>query len=293
MPPPSQIRLSFGLYFLLLSSALALACESSTRFHRLAILLVTFFLGGWAAGLPPGLGALRGALAAEEGRGGGTPTVRRLSMSELEGTRRGRAEDSVAERREWEEEEVRMDLTEVAEVRETTEDEEEVEERTGPPRDRDCSRRVWVLVGLGETRGLGVGLGDTVSFRNMLGLEGSLGGVLLEGIEEPLAVLLEEQVEAVSEVSSLVKVPCLTRGAAEVEVRGERGEAVRAPDWARPAGLTALGASFLALACRSCVALVPLTMRGEVWGEEAVRGLLNWGLGATGGGMVARFMGGE
>ena len=159
--------------------------------------------------------------------------MRRLSMSELEGTRRGRAEDSVAERREWEEEEVRMDLTEVAEVRETTEDEEEVEERTGPPRDRDCSRRVWVLVGLGETRGLGVGLGDTVSFRNMLGLEGSLGGVLLEGIEEPLAVRLEEQVEAVSEVSSLVKVPCLTRGAAEVEVRGERGDAVRAPDWAR------------------------------------------------------------
>ena len=47
------------------------------------------------------------------------------------------------------------------------------------------------------------------------------------------------------------------------------------------------------MACLSCVALVPLTMRGEVWGEEAVRGLLNWGLGATGGGMVARFMGGE
>lgn len=50
----------------------------------------------------------------------------------------------------------------------------------GPPRDRDCSLNVCVLVGLGEREGRGAGLGETVSFLNRLGLEGSFGGVLLE-----------------------------------------------------------------------------------------------------------------
>ena len=45
LPPPSQIRLSFGLYFFDPSSAFAFVLESSTRFHKLAILEVTFLFG--------------------------------------------------------------------------------------------------------------------------------------------------------------------------------------------------------------------------------------------------------
>ena len=49
-----------------------------------------------------------------------------------------------------------------------------------------------------------------------------------------------------------------------------------------------------ALFCLSWVALVPLTRRGEVTGEEDVLGLVDMlGFGATGGGMVALFIGGE
>jgi len=43
--PPNQTRLSLGLYFFEVSSALVFAFESSTFFHKLAILLVTFFFG--------------------------------------------------------------------------------------------------------------------------------------------------------------------------------------------------------------------------------------------------------
>lgn len=49
-----------------------------------------------------------------------------------------------------------------------------------------------------------------------------------------------------------------------------------------------------ALFCLSWVALVPLTKRGEVTGEEDVLGLVDIaGFGANGGGMVALFIGGE
>jgi len=100
--------------------------------------------------------------------------VRLLSISELLGTLRGRAEeDSVTERRECEEEEVRIERREEAEVRELLEEVEWVEDRGGTPRDREASLRVWVLVG----RGAGQGdtpprepetpTGDTVSRRNM------------------------------------------------------------------------------------------------------------------------------
>ena len=53
--------------------------------------------------------------------------------------------------------------------------------------------------------------------------------------------------------------------------------------------------ALLALFCLSCVARVPLTSRGDVTGDEEVLGLVPTllGLGATGGGMVALFMGGE
>ena len=56
------------------------------------------------------------------------PRVRLLSMSELEGTLRGNAEDSAADLSDWEDDEVRIDLTDpVAEVLDTTEEEEDVE----------------------------------------------------------------------------------------------------------------------------------------------------------------------
>jgi len=57
---------------------------------------------------------------------------------------------------------------------------------------------------------------------------------------------------------------------------------------------TELEALFV-LFCLSCVARVPLTSRGDVTGDDEVLGLVAilLGLGATGGGMVALFMGGE
>jgi hypothetical protein len=223
-------------------------------------------------------------------------------MSELEGMRRGSAVGSAPERRECEEEEVRIDRMEEAEAREITEEEEEVEERTGPPRWSDCSLRVWVLVGRGETRGGRgeEGPGDTASRLNIAGLEGSRGGVREAGVGR------REEVEA--ESSSLVKVPCRTSGWARWGERGlavEVGEAVRGeavrdePSEGRgeaTRGLTARGpgTSLRALACRSCVARVPRGSLGEVWGEEVGRPRpARFGLGATGGGTVARFMGGE
>ena len=64
-------------------------------------------------------------------------------MSELEGTLRGNADDSAADRKDWDDEEVRIDLTEpVPDVRDTTEEEEEVEDLTAVPRFRDCSLSV-------------------------------------------------------------------------------------------------------------------------------------------------------
>ena len=132
-------------------------------------------------------------------------------MSELEGTLRGNAEDSAADRRDCDDEDVRIDRTEPApDVLDTTEDEEEVEDLTAVPRLKDCSLSVCVFVGRGETKGRGVGDGETMSFLNKLVFEGILGGVFLEGIEEPLAALFDDALEAVS-ASSLVNVPCLTR----------------------------------------------------------------------------------
>ena len=133
-------------------------------------------------------------------------------MSELEGTLRGNAEDSAADRRDCDDEDVRIDRTEPApDVLDTTEDEEEVEDLTAVPRLKDCSLRVCVFVGRGETKGRGVGDGETMSFLNKLVFEGTLGGVFLEGIEEDaLLALFDDTLEPVS-ASSFVKVPCLTR----------------------------------------------------------------------------------
>ena len=140
------------------------------------------------------------------------PIVRLRSMSELEGTLRGSADDSAADRRDCDDEEVRIDRTEpVPDVLDTTEEEEEVEDLTAVPRLKDCSLSVCVFVGRGETKGRGVGEGETMSFLNKLVFEGTLGGVFLEGIEEDTLVdLFDDTLEPVS-ASSFVKVPCLTR----------------------------------------------------------------------------------
>lgn len=305
---PSQILLSLGLYLLLPSSALAASLESSTRFHRLAILLVTFLLGWGRAGLGV-MGAgfttvglcVRGAGEGALRRAG----ARRLSMSLLLGTRLGSAVDpSAADRSEWEEEEVRRERRE---VREVTEEAEEVDERGPVFLEREASRRACVLLGRGATVGRGAGAGLTVSRLSRGGLLGRReGGVRLEGREEPLAVLLEEELEDVS-VSSLVKVPCLTRPGSCLGDLGERGvlregEVVRAlgrEEREELLGLSDLGAgaSFLRLVwlCLSWVARVPLIFSlGDVCGEDEGRGReVRAGLGATGGGTVARFMGGE
>ena len=137
--------------------------------------------------------------------------VRLRSMSELEGTLRGSADDSAADRKDWDDEEVRIDLTEpVPDVLDTTEEEEEVEDLTAVPRFKDCSLSVCVFVGRGETKGRGVGDGETMSFLNKLVFEGILGGVFFEGIEDALVALFDDPLEPVS-TSSFVKVPCLTR----------------------------------------------------------------------------------
>ena len=203
-------------------------------------------------------------------------------MSELEGTLRGNAEDSAADLSDWDDDEVRIDLTEpVAEVLDTTEEEEDVDDLTAVPRFKDCSLSVCVFVGRGETRGRGAGEGETMSFLNKFVFEGILGGAFFEGIDDALVVLFDDVVEAVS-TSSFVKVPCLTRPGScclasfgdpdDVDcVRGEPspvdlGEAVE-----EDLGDVVLGdvvfapfVSFLELAWRSCVARVPRTRRGDV-----------------------------
>lgn len=64
----------------------------------------------------------------------------RLSMSELEGTRLGALSDD--ERKEWLEEEVLMEVREVVEALEATEELLDVEDRMTPPRVRDFSLKV-------------------------------------------------------------------------------------------------------------------------------------------------------
>ena len=197
------------------------------------------------------------------------PIVRLRSMSELEGTLRGNADASAADRRDWDDDEVRIDRTEpVPDVLDTTEEEEEVEDLIAVPRFKDCSLSVCVFVGRGDTKGRGVGEGETMSFLNKLVFDGTLGGVFLDGMEDPLVALFDDTFEPVS-ASSFVKVPCLTRpgswclaslgdleeavgwvlGEACPDTRGEpvelRGEIVRG------AGAFAAPESFLELACRS------------------------------------------
>ena len=242
------------------------------------------------------------------------PIVRLRSMSELEGTLRVNADDSAADRKDWDDEDVRIDLTEpVPDVLDTTDEEEEVEDLIAVPRFKDCSLNVCVFVGRGETSGRGVGEGETMSFLNKFVFEGILGGVFFEGMEDPLVDLFDETLDPVS-ASSFVKVPCLTRPGSwclpsfgDLEeavccVLGEvcpdtpRGEPVELRgDIVRGAGaFVTLLVSFLEFACRSCVALVPRTRRGDVCGDDAgLPRLDRFGLGATGGGTVARFIGGE
>jgi hypothetical protein len=64
----------------------------------------------------------------------------RLSMSELEGTRLGALSDD--ERKEWLEEEVLMEVREVVEALEATEELLDVEDRMTPPRVKDFSLKV-------------------------------------------------------------------------------------------------------------------------------------------------------
>jgi len=64
----------------------------------------------------------------------------RRSISELDGTRLGALSD--VDRREWLEEDVLMEVREVLEALEATEELLDVEERTTPPRVRDFSRSV-------------------------------------------------------------------------------------------------------------------------------------------------------
>ena len=69
------------------------------------------------------------------------PALRR-SISELEGTRLGNADSPAAARREWLEVDVRMEVLETIEDFDTTDELLEVEERTGPQRDKDFSCKV-------------------------------------------------------------------------------------------------------------------------------------------------------
>ena len=151
-----------------------------------------------------------------------------------------------------------------------------------------------------------------MSFLNKFVFEGTLGGVFFEGIEDPLVDLFDETLEQVS-ASSFVKVPCLTRpgswclvsfGDLEEAVCCVLGEATCPDvlgepveprgDIVRGAGVFVTLLSFLEFACRSWVALVPRTRRGDVCGDDAgLPRLDRFGFGATGGGTVARFMGGE
>lgn len=139
----------------------------------------------------------------------------RLSISELEGTRLGAL--SEADRKEWLEEEVLMDVREVVEVLDVTEELLEVDDLITPPRVKDFSLSVCVLVVPAICRtGLDVGEGCTVSFLlNRLGFEGTLGGVLFdislvggEGLGRLVLLLELEELEV--ESSSLVNVPWRT-----------------------------------------------------------------------------------
>ena len=146
-------------------------------------------------------------------------------MSELEGTLRGNAEDSAADLRDWDDDEVRIDLTDpVADVLDTTEEEEDVDDLTAVPRFKDCSLSVCVFVGRGETRGRGAGEGETMSFLNKFVFEGILGGAFFEGIDVALVVLLDDVVEAVS-TSSLVKVIMIISAEAVISLRERKCKA--------------------------------------------------------------------
>jgi hypothetical protein len=309
---------SLGFQRLEFSSALAFCFESSTFFHKLAILLVTFFFGGvffcsrgswgfWEVKAFLGLGATAGFLA----EGFALNTL--LSMSELEGTLFGAILSAAG--RDCFEEEARNEVLEILEVLEAAEEVLEVEDLTGPPLLKDCSLKVWVLFvppyferGLGPVCTSSLHWFDLVAF--FVGETLELSFRLGETLE--MFVLFREDV-----LSSFVKVPCLTKGdcckllgdrmfpgdvrllgltnelpvlfklLGEFKLRGEEGDLE----------LVDVLLSFLpALCLLSWVALVPLGSLGELTGEEEVLGreeVFKLGLGGTAGGTVALFMGGE
>ena len=111
-------------------------------------MLVTFFFGGpFFAGsrgliVPMGFAAGAGVVLLYMGLVG-LPEFRydlRLSISELEGTRLGALSEE--DLREWLEEEVLMEVREVVEALEATEELLDVEDRITPPRVIDFSLRV-------------------------------------------------------------------------------------------------------------------------------------------------------
>lgn len=140
----SQTLVSLGFQRFELSSDFVFCFESSTLFHKLAILLVTFFFGGiflssrgsclvceekeWL-----GLGANTGFLT--EGELLKFKTL--LSISELEGTLFGTLFSEVG--REFLEEVVRFEVRDTLEVREAAEEVLDAEDLTTPPLFKDCS----------------------------------------------------------------------------------------------------------------------------------------------------------
>ena len=188
-PLPSHTFLSLGLYFLEFLSASAFCLDSSTFFHKLAILLVTFFLPVTVEvlviveDLRVGSTALTGLatfiLVCGLLAAAALPLVFRRSMSELEGIRRG-ARSAAAFRSEWLEEEVRMEPREITEVLEAAEEVLEAELRTAAPRVKEASRSCCVLVVPAMVRaGRAPGLGCTASLRlkSDEGLGAIFGGV--------------------------------------------------------------------------------------------------------------------
>jgi len=68
----------------------------------------------------------------------------RLSMSELDGTRLGA--ESEADRKEWLDDDVLIEVRDVVDVFEATEELLDVDDRMTPPRVKDLSRKVCVFV---------------------------------------------------------------------------------------------------------------------------------------------------
>ena len=189
-PLPSHTFFSLGLYFLEFLSASAFCLDSSTFFHKLAILLVTFFLPvtvevlAIVEDLRVGSTALTGLATFILFCGllapAALPLVFRRSMSELEGIRRGAISAAAAFLSEWLEEEVRMEPREITEVLEAAEEVLEAELRTAAPRVKEASRSCWVLVVPAMVRaGRDPGLGCTASLRlkSDEGLGAIFGGV--------------------------------------------------------------------------------------------------------------------